>query len=280
MPLFRACALALLLLAGCRSLPPGITEPQAEITALRLSKLSFDAVVVTLEVELANPHKVALPLDDLRYELRSGPSPIVRGSVPLEGTIPARSVRSLKVPVEASFLDVLGAVTTATPGGVLPYAADIVVSGSGPDTEALELPATRDGEIPVPVLPEVSVKAVEMGEPTLFGTQGRVTLQVVNRNAFPIDLSKLAYTLSLGGVSVATGRLARATRFEPGVSKELTFDFGMSLLNMGRAAYGVAGSASGAGAGEYGLDAEIAMKTPWGNLSRGITRDAAGSKVR
>ena len=93
---------------------------------------------------------------------------------------------------------------------------------------------------------------------------GLVMLSVVNRNQFPVDLSKITYALSLGDTQVADTSLAKRVSFGSDggagvVEIPLTF-------SPERAGLGLLGLLAGQGSG-YKLRGSLDLDTPSGPMS-------------
>jgi LEA14-like dessication related protein len=76
-------------------------------------------------------------------------------------------------------------------------------------------PLETQGKLPVPAGPEVRVAQVKWDQLTLDHADGRVRLNIVNRNRFPLELARLAYALSLGDVEAGRSVIEKPAAFEP-----------------------------------------------------------------
>lgn len=257
--------------SGCASAEKwlgGLDKPAAKIVSADLQNLSLDGATVLLGVEVSNPYQAPLPLTSLDYVLGSGGRQIVAGA--FDGgelgasTIPARGSKVLSVPAGVKFADLLGALEGVRPGAVVPYTADIGLSVDAPAVGRVELPRMKkEGQVPVPAVPEVAVESVRWDELGLERAGGTVRLNVKNTNQFAANLRELNYGLKLGGSSVASGTIARPLSLKGGetgtVEIPIEFSprqFGMSLL---RALMG--------GDARYDIGGNMAVGTPFGDVS-------------
>jgi len=271
----RICGLALAILVvpaclgGCGSLQDllKLDKPTAEITGVSLSKFSLDAATLLFDVEVDNPYGVPLPLVNLDYALASKGAEFLTGKADIQGAIPANGRKTVGLPAEVKFLDLLKAVRGVRAGSVVPYAAELGLSVDAPALGELRLPLRKEGKLPVPAAPEVSVAQVNWEELTLERAGGRVKLALANRNEFPIELSKFKYGLSLAGVEVADSSIQQALLFPAAgagggpVSLEIPISFspkqaGMAVLQL------LAGDG-----GSYQLNGVLDVNTPFGPLS-------------
>ncbi|MHC4393351.1 MAG: LEA/WHy family protein, partial [Planctomycetota bacterium] len=163
-------------------------------------------------------------------------------------------------------LEVLKGVS---PGAVIPYRADLGFSGDAPGLGLLRLPVKKEGEMPIPTAPDVSVhnvsfKDVELSMASLSAVgQAALQLEVGNTNQFPFDLSKLEYALNLGGTRVAGGTATSQGPIAAGETRVIEFPVEMALQNVG---FGLINLLTGESA-DYGLAGDLGLDTPFGPIS-------------
>ena len=227
-------------------------KPTAEVVGSSIRGLSLQNVLLLFDVEVANPYGAALPLADLSYTLGSNGRKILEGSIQPTGSIPARGKQIIQLPVTVGFAPVMAALNGVKPGTVLPYTADFRISVDAPVLGRIEIPLSKNGELPVPAVPDVEMSSFEIGRLGLDQTSGTVKLRVRNTNQFALDLKRLGMSFALGGQEVGSSRLSDAASLQPGESATLSVPLsfsprtaGASLFNLLRGrqiAYQVSGS--------------------------------------
>ncbi len=269
-----ACGLWLVAaLAGCDALSR-FSKPSARITGVGLKDISLDALTLMFDVEVSNPYSAPLPLVNLDYALASAGSPFLSGQADIQGTVPAKGAKTLALPARVNYLELFKAVKGVRPGDVIPYAAELGLSVKPPAVGALRLPMKKEGKLPVPTVPDVDVKDIKWQGLSLDQAGGVLRLGVVNRNKFPVDLAKINYGLSLGGVEVATSSLAKPVAFgADGGAGELEVPLSFSPQKLGLSAYRML---TGGGAG-YKLNGSMDLGTPFGPMS--LPFDKIGNTV-
>lgn len=265
---FPWCVLvaASLALTGCAQMRDmlNLETPKARVTAVSLGDASLEAATLFFDVEIENPYRVPLPLANADYSLASAGRAFLSGKAALQGTVPARSKQIVRLPARMVYAEVLKSLSGVRPGSVVPYDAEMGLSVDVPGAGPLRLPLRKAGKLPVPTAPDVEVREIRWSSVALDKAAGQVTLAVVNRNQFPVDLSTFAYALSLGGVGVAESSLAKAVRFEADggagtVEIPISFapqNFGLAVVQM------LAGKGSG-----YSLKGAMDVNTPFGPMS-------------
>jgi LEA14-like dessication related protein len=249
---------------GCEVLGAlvGRPKPSARVAGVRFQGLDLESLSLVFDVELSNPYDVPIPLVDVGYSIHSGEHSVVEGRGELAGTVPAAGSRTVDVPARVVFRDLLEVVKGVKPGAVVPYTARLVFAVDAPVIGRIELPVERDGELPVPTVPDIEVASVRWKKLALDEASAAVALRVRNTNDFPLSLAKLSYDLVFSGVRVAESGVEPGSAVEPGGEAQLELDFKLSPSALGLSAFRVL---SGQGA-DYELSGKLDVGTPWGTL--------------
>jgi len=227
-----------------------------------------------LDVDVKNPYVVALPIVNVDYDLTSNAKSFLSGAADIQGVIPARGSKTVSIPLELNYKGLKDVIQGIRPGSVIPYTADVGLSVKPPVMGNLRLPLKKEGELPIPAIPEVKVTDVTWEKPTLSGAGGVVKLGLVNRNEFPVEMSKMDYALSLGGMNVAESSIAKSLSIEPnGGTGSLEIPISVSLKDVGM---GLLRMISGNGS-DYGIKGSLDVNTPYGPMSLPI--DGAGNTL-
>lgn len=269
---FGLCVVPLVLsgLTGCASVGDllAFQKPGASIAGVSIKDIGLKAATLLFEVDVQNPYGVPLPLVNVDYGLASGAKPFLSGKADLQGSVPARGTKTVSVPATVTFSELLGVLKDVRPGSVVPYQAELGLSVKPPLADAIRLPIRKEGQLPVPTVPEVSVEEVKWDKLSLNEAGGRFRLNLVNRNQFPIELSKFTYALSLGDVEVANSSLARAVAFDSGGAGTLDIPISVSPKQMGLGLFRMLTGKKGG----YALKGTLDVKTPFGPMSLPIDK--------
>ncbi len=244
--------------AGC-----GLLEQKASarVVGLRLEDVSLADATVAFDVEISNPYAVALPLVNVDYKLaRQAGADFLTGQAPLQGTVPAGGTRTVTVPARVDYQNLISALSGVRLGDVVDYAAELGFSVDAPVIGALRLPVRKQGQLPVPAPPRVSVAQIAWDELTLRQARGKIVLDLTNTNKFAMDLSKMDLDLQVGGVELFDAAIARAVSLAAwGGQGQLEIPFGVSPTNLGMGAFNVL---TGRGA-TYSLTGAVEVDTPF-----------------
>jgi len=205
-------ALALVLpatLAACGG-PRAPTPAPVAVDAPVLRVESFlprsaDAVGVTIALQslVENPNPFELSMARLGYAFEIEGRPAGSGLLSANVVLPARAAVPVQFPVRLLWADV---------PGFLPLLAsrqrvDFRLSGAaGVRTQRgwIDLPYAVDGQVALPRLPAVGLEGASLRQSNLFETVVEVRVGIENPNDFALPTGRLAYDLTLNGVSVAS----------------------------------------------------------------------------
>jgi LEA14-like dessication related protein len=249
--------------AGCESVQGMLGDkPSARVAGVRFGDLSLDGITLLFDVEASNPYAVDVPLVDITYGLASGGAAFLNGDAKLDGVIPAKGKRTLELPARINFARLFDAAKGVRPGDVVPYAADLALGVDVPGLGRQSLPLKKQGQLPVPAVPEIKVANISIDKLDMTEAVATVHLDVVNTNRFGLDLNALNYELALGGSTLAKSRLAQRASFAPGGSAKIDVPLSFSPMSAGMAALDVL---RGRSAG-YTIKGVMDAGTPFGPI--------------
>jgi len=243
------------LLAGCQSMQDmlgGAPKPTAHVIGASIRGLSLENVVLLFDIEVQNPYAASLPLIDLGYSLASGGKKFLEGTVTPTGSIAAHGKQVLQVPATVPFSSLYTTLKGIKPGAIVPYTADFRIGVNVPALGKVDVPLSKNGEFPVPAVPQVELSSLAVGKLGLDQITASAKLQVKNTNQFPLDLTRLGVSFALGGQEVGASKLSNPVSLPSGqaTTLELPLSFspraaGIGLVNLlkgSQIAYKVSGS--------------------------------------
>ena len=157
-----AMVLATFFLTSCETMNQvfDLQKPTARMTGLKFQDVKLDSATLLFDIEVDNPYPVALPLTNLDYGLSSGAEPFLNGNAELQTTVPAKSKKTVSLPANINYLDMLKALKGIRPGSKIPYKADLGLSVDAPALGLMRLPLKKEGEIVLPTASDVDVKNI------------------------------------------------------------------------------------------------------------------------
>ncbi len=257
-------ATACVLSARCDALEQALNlkRPGVEVRGASLREVTAQSATLVFETRVTNPYAVDLPLTSFDYALASQGASVLSGDANVSGTVPAGGHKTLQLPVTVSYEQLLSVLEDLRPGQVIPYDASLGLSARAPGGTTVRVPFSRDGRLPVPAPPGVEVRGIDWGKLSAAEAHGTLNLAVTNRNRFPVDLSKIDYSLWLGDYQIAHTSIDTALDFPAGQSKDLEIPLSLSPRSLGLAAWRLL---SGSEAG-YRLQGSLKLTTEFGPI--------------
>ncbi len=255
----------LTMVGGCGS----FARPTADIVNVSFQDLSLESITIVFDVDVKNPYSQPLPLANLDYSLASRGSMFMSGKADVQGTVPANGAKTIPLPAKVTFKELFSLLKDVRLGSVVPYNAEMGLSVDAPIVGKMRLPIKKDGQLPIPTVPDVEVREIKWDKLGLDQASGRIRLSMVNRNQFPVDLSKLRYALSLGDVEVANSSLAKAVAFGANDGQgEIELPINISPQQAG---FGLFRMLSGSGS-SYKFNGTMDVGTPFGPMSMPVQK--------
>ena len=196
-------------LAACggprASAPPPVAVDPPILRVESFLPRSADAVGVTIAMlgQVENPNPFDLSVARLGYAFEIAGRPAGNGILSTSVVLPARSEVPIQIPARLLWADVPGFVSLLASGQMVDFRA---AGAAGVRTHRgwIDLPYAVDGQVALPRLPAVGLEGASLRQSNLFETVVEVRVGVENPNDFALPTGRLAYALSVNGVSVAS----------------------------------------------------------------------------
>ena len=112
--IFAAICLLTVAAGGCSNLQ----KPTASYKSMSISNVSASGFTMNLDVDIANPNSVALPLTNADYSLALGGTPIIKSAkIKPSSSIPGGGSATITIPVPLTFENLLSAEEAIRKGG-------------------------------------------------------------------------------------------------------------------------------------------------------------------
>ena len=153
--LFVTLVLLITCVTGCETIQEGfnLRKPTARLTGLKFEEVKLDSATLVFDVEIDNHYPVALPLTNFDYTLSSNAEQFLSGSAKSQTAVPAKSSKTISLPVRIDYIGMLKALKGVRPGSKIPYGAELGLSVDTPALGLVRLPLKKEGEL---VLPSIS----------------------------------------------------------------------------------------------------------------------------
>ncbi|MFP4040941.1 MAG: LEA type 2 family protein [Desulfosudaceae bacterium] len=228
-----------LVMSGCAMLEEaGMWEkPEARISAVRLTKLSFTGTDLEATVEVHNPNPYEINLGRLDYALLVQDKQVLKGEQNRNIDLKADSSQSLVFPVGVKFEDLLAAVSGLKQKSEVDYELTGGVSFVIPVAGEIRVPFNKKGRLPVPKMPKISVEKLRLDDLNMLGASLELILNLNNPNDFGINLDRFDYSFKLNGNPVAGGGATARVAAGPGQTSRIELPLDLSFASSGPALF-------------------------------------------
>ncbi len=222
------CFLALSF-AGCAELQKNIQTPSVQFAGIEPKNASLYETTVDFLIHVENPNPISLPVQALSYSVDINGKKMLSGSAQPGIQIPAKAGTDLRIPVEVRYEEFLNGLQELMHKDSLGYSikGDI-------DLGFFKLPYEAGGTIPLPKLPQIQLKTINVNKFAFDGIEAAMRLSIKNANDFPLKAGSLSYELLLNKIATVSGESAKAIDVAPKSDSTLEIITRFSLLELGR----------------------------------------------
>ncbi|MEJ2466797.1 MAG: LEA type 2 family protein [Candidatus Thiodiazotropha sp.] len=230
-----------LLLAGCATLEQVSQalegqKPSAAVQGLKLTGLDMNGVNLVFDVAVDNPNPVGISLAALDYDLKLLGSSFLQGDQPMGMKLAANGSSQVQVPVRLGFQQLLNSYQQLKGAEKVGYELDLGMGFDVPLLGKVRVPVNYRGDFPIPEMPAVSLRSLDVQQLTMSGASLLLQLEVDNPNSFSLLLNKLNYNLKLNGYDVGGGLVDKAVNIKQDgrgtVSLPVSLDFAQAGMGL------------------------------------------------
>jgi LEA14-like dessication related protein len=245
--------LIFLLLMGCTMFEQFLQKPSVTCEQMELTDISFDEATLLFHFKIHNPNPFGTSIDYISYQLGLNKKKFINGNLKQGITLAASGAVPIDFPVTIRYFDFFESIQDFIQSDQIQYD----LSGSmriGP----FDVPYRTSGNLPVPKLPEISLKQVKIDQISLKGATLLFTLGLKNENMFTIVPQALHYEISLVNISFVRGKTSRVKSIQGDSESVMELPVAVNFLSLGKSAYHLlTGSSS-----SYQLSGDLQMIVP------------------
>jgi LEA14-like dessication related protein len=179
----------------------GFQKPSLSFKDASLSDVTLSGATVNLVFTVTNPNDAALSLAETDYKFSLEGKQVVAGKPPAGIRIPAKGSSDVTLPASVKFADIAGSISNFLRKEQANYRAEGHIGVDTPIGIAA-LPFEKEGTVPLPKLPDVSLGTPKIGQLSLTSARIDVPLVFANKNPFPLPLGTFSAALRIEGADV------------------------------------------------------------------------------
>jgi LEA14-like dessication related protein len=229
----------MLFISGCAELTKhaDAIKPTAKLTGMNLKSIDFEKAELLFDFAVENKNPVTLDLAGLDYNLIIAEQSLISGVTAKGIKLKANSTSPVQVPVTLKFDDL-----KKLPGEIwgkdnFDYKLDTVINVMLPYIGNYAVPVTKTGQLPVPKLPNISIKGMSV-ESLSFTTANVIAqIEIDNPNAFELALSNLDYQLNINQQEWGHGKIAETRNIPKKGKTVIDIPLSLNLLSVGQTSY-------------------------------------------
>lgn len=217
-------------LTSCQTLEQFIRKPTVSFERMDLADMSLLDGTLNFHFKVHNPNAFSATLDRFTYQLAIDEKPFADGIVDEKIRIGANADETVLLPVRVNFMDLFNSIAELTKKEAVTYNLTGIFTVMG-----VNIPYHADGRVPIPKLPDISLKQVMVSDMNLSGASLVFRFALENPNPFAIAVDGIEYGVSLAKTSFATGVAKIATPIAANSGTDLDVEMGVNFFRMGQA---------------------------------------------
>ena len=231
--------LAVFYLSACAELTKhtGAIKPTAKVTGMRLANIDFDKVDLIFDLAVENKNPIALDIAGLDYDLKIENQSLVSGVTAQAIKIQANSTSPVQLPISLKFDDLKKLPGELRNKDNFAYQLDTIFNVNLPIIGNYALPVSKQGELPVPKIPDVKIKNVKINKLSFTSAELITQVEVTNPNAFDLALSNFNYQLNVNQQPWGQGNITQKSNIPKKGKGIINIPVKLDLLTAGKSAY-------------------------------------------
>ena len=228
-----------LFISGCAELTrhADAIKPTAKLTGMNLNSIDFEKAELLLDFAVENKNPVTLDIAGLDYNLIIAEQSLISGVTAKGVKLKANSTSPVQVPVTLKFDDL-----KKLPGEIwgkdnFDYKLDTVINVMLPYIGNYAVPVTKTGQLPVPKLPKISIKGMNVKSLSFTTANVIAQIEIDNPNAFELALSNLDYQLNINQQEWGHGKIAEKRNIPKKGKTVIDIPLSLNLLSVGQTSY-------------------------------------------
>jgi len=229
----------ILFLTGCAELTKytETIKPTAKLTDTRLANINFDQADLVFDLAVKNQNPIAINLAGLNYDLKIENQSLISGVTAQGLEIKPVSTSAVQLPVTLKFDDLKKLPGELWQQDSFNYQLDTEIIVDLPVIGNYAIPVTKRGELPVPKLPDIKIKGVQIKNLSYKEAELVAQVEINNPNAFDLAFSDFDYQLNINQQQWGQGSIAQRSSIPQKGKATIDIPVKLNMLSMGQTAY-------------------------------------------
>ena len=224
-----------------------------------MTSLSFEHVGLLFGIDVSNPNTVGIAMDGFDYELLLNNYSFVSGKQDEKLNIEANGTSRVNFPLSLKFVDIYNMINTLRDNDTTGYQIKLGLIFKLPVLGATRIPISHTGSFPIPKLPVISVRGLQLNSIGFTGAKLDLKIAIDNANAFPMRFDQLDYNLNINGQEWVSGINSSAMQVSDHGEGIITIPINLDFLKMGQSVYQLINGNKDL---DYTLSGKVNMSSP------------------
>jgi len=226
-------------LTGCAELAKHAEtiKPTAKLTDTRLENINFEQADLVFDLAVENQNPIAINLAGLNYDLKIENQSLISGVTAQGLEIKPASTSTVQLPVTLKFDDLKKLPGELWQKDSFAYQLDTKIVVDLPIIGNYAIPVTKRGELPVPKLPEIRIKGVQIKNLSFTEAELVAQVEVDNPNAFDLGFSDFNYQLNMNQQKWGQGSISENNSVPKNSKGTIDIPVKLNLVSMGQTVY-------------------------------------------
>lgn len=226
-------------LAGCAELAKHTEtiKPTAKLTDTRLANINFEQADLVFELAVENQNPIAIKLAGLDYDLKIENQSLMSGVTAQGLEIQPVSTSKVQLPVTLKFEDLRKLPGELWQKDRFNYQLDTKIVVDLPVIGNYAIPVSRQGELPVPKIPEISIQDIQIKNLSFMAAELVALVEIVNPNAFDLGFSDFNYQLNVNQQSWGQGSINKSNTVPEKGKATIEIPVKLNMTSMGQTVY-------------------------------------------
>ncbi|MEN8170851.1 MAG: LEA type 2 family protein [Pseudomonadota bacterium] len=216
--------------------------PKVSVANQRLTRLDFERINLAFDIKVDNPNPVGIQLAGLDYDLKLADQSFASGKQDKYMALAASGASHFELPLSMAFSEIYQAISSLKDKDQIPYELTTVLMIDVPLLGKMRYPVKAQGVLPLPRLPDISVKDIRLEKLNFSGATLALNLQVDNPNAFSVAMNKLNYDFKVNGKRWASGNKQTLGTIKTKQKNIISLPISLNFMELGSGLYSLLNS--------------------------------------
>ncbi len=219
-------------LTSCAILKEFVKEPSVSLEDISYQPNSLFEGTALFYINVTNPNPIGTKINHVIYHLEINDEELVKNEDKSIIDLGANSTHKLELPVTFNYLDIFKTVQDLFGAEEFKYKLYGTI-GVGP----LAIPFERQGMLPIPKPPSVSIKKCQIANFGFTGATIIMHVDVESKESFPVGIEQLDYNINMGNINLAQGMARNVSVAKDAKKTTLELPVKLNFLKLGRSVY-------------------------------------------